>query len=238
MNYSPLLSIVTATFEISAAVFALYSRGRKNVRYAAAAVLLFLAAYQVIEAVMCVNPARFAWLNRPAFMTVLWLPATGLLLLTYLAPTMRGFLKPYTALFYTAALGIFAWQLIDKTPVGTSVCLVVFARYNGVMPNPMSQVYGYYYQLGLLSMLILSAVAAVKTSDDLARRQIGQVLFGCLAFIIPAMVLTIMVPSTEGAYASILCHMALFLAVYIARVLWMEHRYLETESITTQVANA
>lgn len=224
MPYTPILSIIIATFEIAAAVFGFVSKGRRNVRYSAGAVLLFLASYQIIEAVMCTDPTRFSGLARPAFMTVLWLPATGLLLLTFLAPTLRRFMKVYTGIFYALALGIFIWQILDQTPVGTSVCLVVFARYNGVMPRALTLTYGIYYQLGLLSMLVLSAVGVVKTADHFARKQIGQLLFGCLAFIIPAMMVTLLIPLTEGAYASILCHMALFLAIFIARILWLENK--------------
>ncbi len=224
MDYSPILSIVTAVLEISAAAWALLSKGRRSVRYSAAAVLFFLASYQIMEASICADPVRFTRLVRPAFMTVLWLPATGLLLLTFLAPTLRRFMKIYTGIFYALALGIFIWQFVDQTPVGTSVCLVVFARYNNVMPRALTLAYGIYYQLGLLSMLVLSAVGVVKTADAFARKQIGQLLFGCLIFIIPAMMVTRLIPLTEGAYASILCHMAILLAVFIFSILWLENK--------------
>jgi hypothetical protein len=224
MPYSPILSILTATFEISSAILGFFFKGRRAVRFSAAILLLLLASYQIIEAVMCLDPSRFVELARPAFMTVLWLPATGLLLLTFLAPVLHRFLKIYTGIFFTLALGIFVWQLIDKTPVGTSVCLVVFARYNDAMPRLLSLVYGIYYQLGLLSMLTFSALGVVKTADEFARWQIGQLLFGCLAFIIPAMLVTLLFPITEGAYASILCHLALLLAIFIVRILWSEKK--------------
>ncbi len=224
MDYSPILSIVTATLEISAAFWAFFARGRRSVRFSAGALLLFLASYQVIEAVICRDPARFTTLARVAFMVVLWLPATGLLLLTFLAPALRRFLRMYTALFYLAALGLLIWMLVDKTPIGVSVCLVVFARYSGVMPYVLTWVYGVYYQLGLLSMLLVSAVAVIKTSDGIARKQIGQLLYGCLAFIVPAMMFVLLFPIADGAYASILCHFALLLAIFVFRILWLEHK--------------
>jgi hypothetical protein len=224
MPYSPILSIFTASFEIVAAIFGFLSKGRRSIRYTAAFVLLFLATYQLFEAIICANPTSFTWLVRPAFMTVLWLPATGLLLLMFLTPALRRFMKVYTGIFYGLALGLFIWQLIDKTPVGSSVCLVVFARYNGVMPHALTLAYGVYYQLGLLSMLAISAICLMKTTDAFARRQVGQLLFGCLVFIIPALMVTILLPVAEGAYASILCHMALLLAIFIVRILWMENK--------------
>ena len=224
MAYSPILSIITATFEIAAAIFASFCKGRRNVRYSAAAVLLFLSAYQIIETVLCVDPVRFAGLSRPAFMTVLWLPATGLLLLSSISPSLHRFMKTYTGIFYGLAFGLFVWQILDQTPVGTSVCLVVFAKYNNVMPKLLTLIYGIYYQLGLLSMLVLSAICLMQCQEELARKQVGQLLIGCLAFIVPALMVTILIPATEGAYASILCHLALFLAIFIVRILWLENK--------------
>lgn len=224
MDYSPILSIITATLETGAAIWAFFARGRRSVRFSAGALLLLLAAYQVIEAVLCHDPARFTTLTRVAFMVVLWLPATGLLLITYLAPILRRFLRIYTTLFYLVALGLFIWMLIDKTPVGTSVCIVVFARFNGDMPYVLTWVYGVYYQLGLLNMLLISAIAVIKTSDAITREQIGQLLYGCLAFIVPAMMFVLLFPIADGAYASILCHFALFLAIFIFRILWLENK--------------
>ncbi len=224
MDYSPILSIVTASLEIIAVIWALFGKGRKSIRFSAGALLLFLAAYQVIEAIICRDPARFTTLARVAFMVVLWLPATGLLLLTFLTPILRRFLRVYTTLFYLVALGLFVWMLVDRTAIGASVCLVVFARYNGVMPYVLTWVYGVYYQLGLVSMLFISGIAVIKTTDGIARKQVGQLLYGCLAFIVPAMMFVLMFPVADGAYASILCHFALFLAIFVFRILWLENK--------------
>ncbi len=224
MPYSPILSIVTAAVEIGFAVWAFIAPGRKKILVSAGVLLLFLAAYQIIEAVLCANPERFVGLGRVAFMVVLWLPATGLLLLTFLTPVLRKLMIVFTGIFYAAALAIFIWLLIDTTPMTTSVCLVVFARYGVVMAPTLNWVYGFYYQFGLISMLFLSAVGAVWTQDPADRKRIGQVLYGTMAFIIPTIAVVNLFDITAGAFSSILCHFAGLLALFIGRLIWLEAR--------------
>ena len=220
--YSPILSIATAAIEISAAIWAFFVRGRKSIRFTASALLFFLAAYQVIEAVMCSNPAGFTLLGRIAFLVVLWLPPTGLLLLAYMDPSRLN--RWFAWIGYALAFGIFIWMVVDQHPIGVSVCLVVFARYYDVVPRLLSVIYGGYYQAGLLSILFLSAISTAKTREAFQRKQNAQLLFGSLAFIVPAMIVVNVFDLAKGALSSILCHFALLLALFIIRLLWLEHK--------------
>jgi len=135
---------------------------------------------------------------------VIWLPPTGLLLLTFLSEGRAKWLRYHTAIFYVASLAIFSWLLADSTPIGLTVCQVVFAKYHEAMLPSLNLAYGILYQLGLISMLFISSVLTVKTGDLFQRKLIGQVLYGCLAFIIPTLVVINVFPITEGAFASIL----------------------------------
>ena len=219
-EYSPILSIATAGIEITAAIWALFCRGRKSIRYTASALLLFLASYQIIEAIMCADPERFTVLGRVAFMVVLWLPPTGLLLLTFMHSTRLN--RWFTRIGFLLALVIFFWLLIDDYSIGASVCLVVFARYYDVVPRLLAVIYGGFYQLGLLSILFLSAVSTAASGEAFQRRQVAQLLYGSLAFIVPAMIVVNVIDLAEGALASILCHFALLLAIFVIRLLWLE----------------
>jgi len=220
--YSPILSVITAVIELTAAFWALMRGGRRSVRFSAAAVLFLLAAYQIIEAVMCADPEKFAALGRVAFLVVLWLPPTGLLLLAFMHPSRLN--RWFSWCGYALALGIFTWMVVDTHPVGVSVCLVVFARYYDVVPRLLAVVYGGFYQLGLLSILFLSAISTASVEESIQRRQIAQLLFGSLAFIVPSMIVVNVIELAKGALASILCHFALLLAIFIMRILWLEKR--------------
>lgn len=75
-----------------------------------------------------------------------------------------------------------------------------------------------------MSMLLLSAYGVINSKDDLQRKLLGQILLGSMAFIIPAMITVIVVPATNGALPSIMCHYALLLAIFISRLVYLEHK--------------
>jgi hypothetical protein len=228
MNYNPILSLGTAALEVGAAVWALRGPGRRPLIHTVSAILFFLAGYQIVEAIFCTgSPVTFAFLPRLAFMLVAWLPPTGLLLVAQLYPT-----RTRTLYFYAAAMYVFCGVLVagialDKSFVTVTVCEIVFATYTN--PTPLYQTYGVFYQSGLMSMLLLSAYGVTICRDDHQRLLLGQVLLGSMAFIIPALVVVSVLPIAENALPSILCHLALLLAIFLTRLVWLERRLVVGE---------
>ena len=108
MEYNPLLSVLTAAVEIGGAVWALNGPGRKPLIRTTASILLFLAGYQIVEAVFCTGllPFTGSLLPRLAFIVVAWLPPMGLLLVAQLYPSAtRGLYRYAYAMFlFCAAL--------------------------------------------------------------------------------------------------------------------------------------
>jgi hypothetical protein len=223
MNYNPILSIATATLEIGAAVWALHGPGRKPTIHTVSAILFFLAAYQIIEAIFCTgSPVTLAFLPRLAFMVVAWLPPTGLLLVARLYPT-----KTHALYYFAYAMFIFCSVLVagismDRAFVTVTVCEIVFATYTN--PTPLYQTFGFFYQSGLLSMLVISAYGVTICEDNQQRLLLGQVLLGSMAFILPALAIVSVVPIAEKALPSIMCHLALLLALFLIRLSWLERR--------------
>jgi hypothetical protein len=78
MQYSPVLAMVTAAFEIGAAVWVLRGPGRKAVLRTTAAILFFLAGYQVVEVAICSLAPGYGFLPRLAFTVVTCVGATSL----------------------------------------------------------------------------------------------------------------------------------------------------------------
>jgi len=228
MDYNPILSVSTATLEIAAAVWTLRGPGRKSIRTATGAILLFLAGYQVIEAVLCSgllavpSPA----LSRLAFIVVAWLPPTGLLLVSRLYPGSPCWLRGYAYAMYAFCLYLVAGILLDGQFVTASVCLIVFAQYQN--PTPLYQTYGIFYQSGLMGMLLISAYGVTVCKDDRQRLLLGQVLLGSLAFILPSLVTVAVIQVAKDALPSIMCHFALLLALFLIRLAWIERK--ETSS--------
>lgn len=224
MDYNPILSIFTASLEIGAGIWALQGPGRKAIVRPTAAILFFLAGYQVVEAVLCTHllPVSGSLLPRLAFMVVAWLPPTGLLLVARLYPSQTKKVHRYAYGMYMLCLGLVVAIALQKNFVSTSVCLIVFARYTN--PTPLFGLYGMFYQSGLLSMLILSAYGVTVCDEHHQRLLLGQVLLGCLAFIFPALVTVAVIPVADKALPSIMCHFALFLALFLVRLLVIERR--------------
>jgi hypothetical protein len=230
MNYSPLLSIVTASLEVGAAVWVLRGPGRKPILHTVSAILFFLAGYQIVEGILCTgSPVTLAFLPRLAFMVVAWLPPTGLLLVAQLYPT-----KTRTIYYYAYAMFIFCGTLVasiavDKSFVTATVCEIVFAQYTN--PTQLYQTYGIFYQTGLMSMLLLSAYGVTICTDDHQRLLLGQVLLGSIAFIFPALVMVAVIPIAQDALPSIMCHFAMLLAFFLIRLAWMERKMVVGEEI-------
>lgn len=224
MDYNPLLSIATATIELGGAVWAVRGGGRKPLLRNVAAILVFLAGYQIVEAIFCTGllPFTGSLLPRLAFIVVAWLPPLGLWLVARLYPgAPRG---PYWLAggMFAACAALVAGIALSPDFVTESVCLVVFARYS--TPTPLYQLYGAFYQFGLISMLALSAHGVTLCDDRHQRLLLGQVLLGSLAFIIPALIVVAVVPVADGALPSILCHFALLLAFFLLRLVSIERR--------------
>jgi len=226
MDYSPVLGIATAAFEIVAAGWALagLKRGRQDRRIVrtTSAILFLLASYQVAEVAICADVVRAGFLPRLAFLIVTWLPPLGLLLIAQLR-------RPRSRTSYVGAYGLLAlaagmavWILADRAFATASVCSAVYARY--AHATPRFQIYAWFYWLGLFSMAVLSAYGAAACRDARRKRQLVLICGGTFAFVLPSMVLSWFVPTTRGALPSILCHFALLLAFCLTWLIVIERR--------------
>lgn len=226
MDYNPILSLATAALEIGAAVWALRGPGRRSIVIPASAILLLLAAYQVVEAVICTASftatSIFSFLPRLAFIVVAWLPPTGLWLTAKLYPGKKRPLQAYATAMYLVGAGLVLAIATDVRFVSATVCEIVFARFTN--PTPLYRAYGLFYQSGLFAMLLISAYGVTIASDTRQRLLLGQVLLGSIAFIFPSLVTVAVVPVAERALPSIMCHFALLLALFLFRLLWIERR--------------
>jgi len=198
-------------------------KGRKQIRYTSAILLLILASYQILEIVICSISQNNLFLSQLAFMMIIWLPPIGVLLISFLFPIKKKLVFGYSLLLFGLSFLMVIRIIFDQNFVTQTVCSVIFARFSN--PKIIYIVYSALYQLGLLSMLFLSAYGVINSKDHLQRKLLGQILLGSMAFIIPAMLTVIVVPATNGALPSIMCHYALLLAVFISRLIYLENHF-------------
>jgi hypothetical protein len=229
MHYSPILGMATAAFEVAVAIWALSGPGRKDIVRISSAVLLLLAGYQMTEVLICTSDPSYGFLPRLAFIDVTWLPPFGLLLAARLFSPRSRFVTGTAYAMLAAAGGIMVWIAADPGFVTSSVCSTVFARYSHTLPRFL--VYSSFYWLGLLGMVGFSAYGAKDAQDANARRLFSHLRTGSVGFIVPSLVVTWFVPTTQGALPSIMCHFALLLAIFLTRLLAAERRLaVEAES--------
>ncbi len=210
MSYSPTLSVITASLEVIGVIWVLNRRGRKRILRPAAAILLLLAAYQVVEVLVCqTNQSQL--FSKLAFGVVTWLPPLGILLIARLYPDSSLKILLFARILFGVGLLAALWIIIGDRFVTDSVCDVVFARYT--TPQPGYAIYNAYYWLGLMSMGVLSARGATKTAEPRNRRQLYLLMSGTLAFTVPSLVTVIFISNPKGVLASLMCHFALLLAV-------------------------
>lgn len=222
MTYSPFLAVGTALFEVSVVVWALRGPGRKPIIRTASAILLLLAAYQIVEVLVCSRAPVYGFMPQMAFIVVTWLPPLGLLLIAQLSPSQSYVNYAISYFMLAVALSLVIWIALDDRFVSDSVCNVVYAKY--ATPMPRFQIYSWFYWLGLLGMIVLPALGVRSSDDPDQQRLLKIVLIGSLTFIVPAVVVTHFVAPAQGALPSIMCHFALVLAIFLARLIAIERR--------------
>ena len=236
MEYSPVLAIATAAFEVLVVGWAFATRLRakpSGVVATTGTILLLLAGYQIAEVAICADVSASGFLPRLAFIIVTWLPPLGLLLIAQLRRPRSGptYWSAYGML--AAAAGIVVWIAVDRSFATASVCNAVYARYAHAMPRFLA--YSSFYWLGLAGMALLSGRGAMTCRDPRRRRQLVLLFAGTLAFVLPSIALSWLVPATRGALPSILCHFALLLAAFLARLVYLEGKPAPSraEAVTT-----
>lgn len=230
MEYSPVLALATAGFEIVAAIWTwghLVSRQRplgrlplheRRLAVTTGLILILLAGYQLTEVAICADVTTAGMLPQVAFGLVTWLPALGLLLLAQILHPSSRLADGIARAGLVTATGIVAWIALDPAFADASVCNAVYARY--IHAQPRFLLYGIYYWSGLLMMLVWSSVRARGETSSRERRQAAHVLAGTSGFIVPAIMLSFVVPETRAALPSVLCHFAVILAVALTHMVW------------------
>ena len=225
MNYSPILAIVAAAFEIIVVGWALWGPGERGVVRTTGAILMLLAAYQLAEVAICSNVAAAGFLPRLAFVIVTWLPALGLLLIAQLRQPRSRIFGGSAYAMLAAAAGVVVWIVVDRSFASASVCNAVYARYTHAMPRFL--VYSSFYWLGLAGMIGFSGYGAMTCRDLRRRQQLTQVFIGTTGFVGLSMLTSWFVPTARGALPSIMCHFALLFAVCLTRLIVLERRPAE-----------
>ncbi|MBN2799321.1 MAG: hypothetical protein JXX28_09265 [Deltaproteobacteria bacterium] len=233
MEYLSWVTLGTAIFELGAAAWILTGPGARSIRIPAGLITLFLGTYQALEWAVCGDPSAET-LARLAWVTISFLPPLGVLLVVGLAQPKSALPKAlaygHLAIASAAAAIMYAVPVMHSGPV----CEVIWARYDFDKQSVATVFYGVVYYLGMMAMVFAAAWVQGWLKDDVRRAMLARAQIGFLAFLLPAMIMLLTVPASSGAQASVLCHWAIFLAIFLVRMM----RLVRQERGATQSSGA
>ena len=212
MKWTPYLSLLTIILEFLFIFISFNSKKEKHIKIPAISILILLLSYQIIEALICYKIVNRLIFSKIAFMVILWLPAIGLnLILSIINGRKSGFF------FYIFAVLLSLMVLFDKNFVKDVHCLIFWAKYQ--TKNLSYLIYSIYYELGQIAMIFLSIYGMVISNSYNRRIYLGLILIGTLFFVLFGFMFVVIVPSALGALPSVMCHLAIFLALALTILL-------------------
>ena len=211
--FSPPVMIATFVIEISLAIYVTWKYNLNAITRLAAAILFFLAVFQLAEYNVCEGSFgidSLSW-SRLGYVAITMLPPLGFHLATRLAGDRR------TGLVTTAYMsaGLFAaFFTFSGTGLASSACLgnyVIFAT------APMAtSLYAAYYYGWLIVGTVYCLTMAARQSQRHHAAALRALALGYLAFILPTTAANIIDPATLAGIPSIMCGFAVLLAIVLA----------------------
>lgn len=232
--YSPNLALLTGFVELFAFVyfFLLFKNSESRLK-SLTAILFFLAGYQLFEAYNCLFPGH-EFAVRLSFVDITVLPALGVYFAYLNAPVESKWQRAITFVFLGTGLFFVTYFLSKPSSVYLKSCQYFFATYTH--PDGVFKYYGLYYQAGMFAMLMMGIRNMIYTSNLMQRKLMGDFLMGSMMFVIPSILITAFVTPYQGSMPSVMCHIALFLSLFIIRGLLREKKVREL-SLSLQIAH-
>lgn len=209
--FSPPVMAATAIIELSLMVYTLWKYRNTKIGRIAAALLFFLALFQVAEYNVCEGFGLSAptW-SRIGFMVIALLPPLGIHLALTIARANWRWLRWAAYLHATIWILIFGLterMFADHACGGNYIIFHIKPGY-GVQ-------YTLYYYFWLFVGIGLSAWLMRKVSKK-QRESLALLIVGYLIFMVPTSLVTTIKAQTMEGLPSILCGFAVFFAILLA----------------------
>jgi hypothetical protein len=214
MNWNGTVSLLIACFEFLLLFNLLIFSEKNKLNKIAIIMVALLAAYQVLEFLMCQTELQSSFFPYLAFVIISFLPPLNLFLTLGLTHTLKS---PLYLIFIPAILFVNYYTFIIPEFAVTS-CTVLYATYH----YPLGDLFGFFYYVPILISIILLALFVRKESDK-KKRLVGKVLlFGSIFISIPPVLgFSLMFTgsySLISAMESIMCKFALVYALCLTFV--------------------
>jgi len=178
-NWNGTISLLIACFEFLLLFNLLIFAEKNRLNKIAITTVALLAAYQMLEFLMCQVELHSAFFPYFAFIIISFLPPLNLLLVLTLTRNLNLTLPAWLIFIPAILFSIYYTFIIPKFAVTS--CTVLYATYH----YPLGDLFGFFYYLPILVSIVL-LIRFVKKESEQKKRLIGKVLlFGAVFISIP-----------------------------------------------------
>jgi hypothetical protein len=176
-HWNGTVSLLIACFEFLLLFNLLVFAEKNRLNKIAITMVALLAAYQMLEFLMCQVELQSAFFPYLAFVIISFLPPLNLTLTLTLTRT----LNLYGVLVFAPAILFSIYYTLIIPEFAVTSCTVLYATYH----YPLGDLFGFFYYVPILISIILLALF-IRKEDDKKKRLIGKVLlFGAVFISIP-----------------------------------------------------
>ncbi len=215
--FSPLAMIFTFCLEVALAVYVLVRYRISPVVRLVAAMLIFLAGFQLAEYMVCKgSPGHaLAW-SRVGYVSITMLPPLGLHLTLVLAKAKRWLSWSMLLAAYgmAAAFMLFFWLASDA--LTGHQCLGNYVIFQ--VASNKGWLYGAYYYGWIFVSLMAGLYYMFHAVDLRMRRAMAALIFSYISFLLPTATVNLLEPRTLDAIPSVMCGFAVILALMLVLV--------------------
>ena len=173
-NWNGTVSLLIACFEFHLLFNLLIFAEKNRLNKIAITLVALLAAYQMLEFLMCQVELQSAFFPYFAFVIISFLPPLNLILTLSLTRNLT--LLSYLIFIPAILFSIYYTFIIPQFAVTS--CTVLYATYN----YPLGDLFGFFYYLPILISIVL-LILFLKKESDKKKRLIGKVLLFGAGFI-------------------------------------------------------
>jgi len=207
MNWNGTVSLLIACFEFLLLFNLIVFAEKNRLNKIAITMVALLAAYQMLEFLMCQVELQSSFFPYFAFVIISFLPPLNLILTLSLT---RNLILKLWSIFAPAILFSIYYTFIIPEFAVTS-CTVLYATYH----YPLGDLFGFFYYLPILVSILLLVLFEKKESDQ-KKRLIGKILlFGAVFISIPPLLgFSLMFAGSYAVISAIESVMCKFAFVY------------------------
>ncbi len=214
MNWNGTVSLLIACFEFLLLFNLLVFAEKNKLNKIAILMVALLAAYQMMEFLMCQVELQSAFFPYFAFVIISFLPPLNLNLTSAfvrLGRTSDDKLSLMNILIFVPAILFSIYYSFIIPEFAVTSCTVLYATYN----YPMGDLFGLFYYLPILISIVL-LILFVKKESDKRKKLIGKVLlFGAVFISIPPLLgFSLMFAGSYAVISAIESVMCKFAFVY------------------------